>query len=324
MAMGTKSSDSNYSGSAQTTVPPGGKPGIFTSMLHFLVLLFLLLFVVGGMIFKGDWAPLGLPPFSVDCCAGLHVAIGFFCWWFPPLGILSIGYQIADSQGMNEAVSGHGAEPIEATIGDCLEYVIGFSVCYLSHTTLPLHTLDPQTFVNRLKKTVWPRWGRVEGEETVSVQKSIFHVALVILCTSYFFVGLHWIPQTEDEVEILSKYRQYTRCCSNIHVALGPPCWYNPPLLVAFLWYQLAEPSRWNSEGTLYGGIVAEYLIGICMAITAHRVKPLWSLKPNVICKRVANLFWARWGNEEDANVVAGSGMRQVSGNSSRDSRDVV
>jgi hypothetical protein len=57
----------------------------------------------------------------LDCCAGLHVALGFFCWWWPPFFLASVGYQIADSQGLNEGVSGHGAEPMEWTIGDCLE-----------------------------------------------------------------------------------------------------------------------------------------------------------------------------------------------------------
>lgn len=145
---------------------------------------------------------------------------------------------------------------MEATIGDCLEYVIGFAICYLAHTTLPLHTLDPQIYISRVKKFFWPRW--TSKPIKPGKRKSILHVVLVLLCTSYFFVGLNWIKQDNNEVEILSKYRQYTRCCSNIHVSLGLPCWFNPPLLVGFLWYQLAEPSRWNSEGTLYGGIVVE------------------------------------------------------------------
>lgn len=93
--MGAKSSDSNYSG---MPVAEDKRPSMFVSVLHLLVLASLLLFVVGGMIFKDDWADFGLPPSFVDCCAGLHVAIGFFCWWFPPLGVISIGYQIADSQ----------------------------------------------------------------------------------------------------------------------------------------------------------------------------------------------------------------------------------
>ena len=79
-------------------------------------------------------------------------------------------------------------------------------------------------------------------------------------------------------------------------VALGPSCWFFPPLLIAFLWYQLAAPTHWNTEGTSFWGVAAEYVVGAMMAAAANRVEPLWTVRPRLFWERVKNLVWARWG----------------------------
>ena len=81
---------------------------------------------------------------------------------------------------------------------------------------------------------------------------------------------------------------------------MGPSCWFLPLLLIVFLWFQFANISRWNTEGTPFEGIVIEYLVGACMAATASRCQPLWTCRPAVARRRIKNLAWSRWGLEEE------------------------
>ena len=210
-----------------------------------------------------------------------------------------------DSFGLNEGVSGHGSESQEATIGDCLEYLVGAALCYISHSLKPLHTLDPGEASYRLKNLVWRRWG-LQGSTEARPLKRVAGLQLILqlAIVSYFIVSLRIMPATIDDTSVMTKYRTYVRCCSNVHIALGPSCWFFPPLFVAFCWYQLAAPTHWNTEGTSYEGIILEYLIGIFMAAVSNRVEPLWTIRPKVFCTRLKNLLWARWVDDQSSTFV--------------------
>jgi hypothetical protein len=279
-------------------------PTVVESIKDLAVLLYLVVFVALGFAFHGEGP--GKIGEWLDCCAGLHVVLGFWSWYWPPLFVLSVGYQVMDSFGLNAGVSGHGAEPIEYTIGDCLEYLIGVILCIASQRLLPLVSLDPSVLWDRLQNYFWARRGMPPSRPQKPTRAyAVFHVVLNLGILSYLCVGLNYVPRKVATTDVVTRYKTYTRCCSNIHVALGPACWFLPPLLVGFLWFQLADSNSWNTEGTPFAGIAIEYIAGAAMASTASRVEPLWTIQPKVIKKRVSNLIWSRWGldSDEDLNL---------------------
>jgi hypothetical protein len=45
--------------------------------------------------------------------------------------------------------------------------------------------------------------------------------------------------------------------------------------------------------------LLARYMVGVALCISVQRLKPLHSLNPEELKKRLLNFFWARWGVEE-------------------------
>jgi len=285
------------------------------SILHLFILLLLLAFIVIGMMYHGD-TPF-LPERFLDCCAGLHVAMGFLGWYFPPVMFGCIGYQIADSQGLNESVSGHGAEPIEWTVGDCLEYIIGAALCIIAHRVKPLHTLNPHVLLARIKNFWWSRFTLNENDPEPTYCHAVFHLFLILCCASYFAVGLRMVPsEIVNDSAVITKFSTYTRCCSNIHIALGPSAWYCPLLFMVYFLYQYTSPTHWNQEGTSLEGIMLEYIIGATMAAISHRVTPIRSLRPREGFERFKNLVWDRNGEMREEREKGW--MEETEGGSSR------
>ena len=140
-----------------------------------------------------------------------------------------------------------------------------------------------------------------------SMYYAVFHLFLVVSCGSYFFVGLRLVPaEIVNDSDIITKYQTYTRCCSNIHVALGPSAWFFPPLFIVYVMYQYSSPYHWNQEGTKFWGIVLEYLVGVIMAAIANRVYPIRSLRPREAFERTKNLVWDRWGERREERIQDG------------------
>lgn len=213
----SKSTDSNWSGRLMVR-EESAPPSLLYAVVHLFMFLSICAFATIGMVYHGDvpW----LPPHSLDCCAGLHVALGFFCYYWPPFLVACLTYQLMDSFGLNESVSGHGAESKEATIGDCLEYLVGAALCLISYRLKPLHTLDPSEAAARVKNLIWSRWG-LQGSASAAARprkrEAGFHLLLNLAVSSYFIVSLRMMPASVDNSEVVTKYRSYVRCCSNVH-----------------------------------------------------------------------------------------------------------
>jgi len=87
----------------------------------------------------------------MNCCGNVHVAIGFFAWFFPPLLIGAGYYQIADHYGWN----GRGEEKLEHSLMDFAEYVVGFAMACVAHRVEPLHCVDVRKWPSRIRVFFW-------------------------------------------------------------------------------------------------------------------------------------------------------------------------
>jgi len=103
---------------------------------------------------------------------------------------------------LNESVSGHGAEPVEWTIGDCLEYFIGFFICISCQRLKPMHTLDPSVALSRFLNFFWARWGLKVDVALPTKAYAIMHVVVNLGILSYVCVGTHMLPMHVDDTDI--------------------------------------------------------------------------------------------------------------------------
>ena len=99
-------------------------------------------FWVGVSIKAGTTSGPGSLKDRLNCCGGVHVALGFWMWFWPPLLLAGIGYQVSDHYGWN----GRGTEPWEDSLRDMTEYVIGFTMAHMAKNCEPLHTIDIRTY----------------------------------------------------------------------------------------------------------------------------------------------------------------------------------
>jgi hypothetical protein len=76
------------------------------------------------------------------CCAPQHVVFGAVGWWFPPLFLFMVFYQIADHYGFwwppDKYTFGPAVESWTETFSDLLEYLVGCIVCYAVRWVRPV------------------------------------------------------------------------------------------------------------------------------------------------------------------------------------------
>ncbi len=123
----------------------------------FSLLIFLLLttYLVIGMSAGSTMGGAGSLKERMHCCSALHVTLGFWAWYFPPLLPVLLTYQIMDHYGLN----GRGTEPWEQSVNDMIEYSLGFCMCWTARRVRPIDTWRPRVLLKRVRELVWePRY----------------------------------------------------------------------------------------------------------------------------------------------------------------------
>ncbi|GMH49523.1 hypothetical protein TrVE_jg8403 [Triparma verrucosa] len=104
---------------------------------------------------------------KLNCCGGVHVALGFFMWFWPPLLLGGIMYQISDHYGWN----GRGTESWQDSCRDIAEYFVGFCMCFIAKNVEPLHTIDVRKYPKRFALFIfnYDGWrGNEDQRKTIS------------------------------------------------------------------------------------------------------------------------------------------------------------
>ena len=76
---------------------------------------------------------------AINCCAPQHVVFGALGWYFPPIIILLLLYQVADHYGYwYTGTFGPERESWAATFGDISDYAVGFALVFAVRWMRPL------------------------------------------------------------------------------------------------------------------------------------------------------------------------------------------